>query len=176
MSTRPMQAHTRANAKTATNNRPQPTDRRRRRFHNLQGGRQKTRARQTGWTPPDCNDGVCHARSDRSGLHCVIERHNARATQKNVVRAILRHASAFDRQNAVGDTYGHQPMGDDEDGSTFDDLAHIVLDDPLAFIIQCARRLVEDEDAWIGDKRSCDCNSPTLAADSVLPRSPIIVS
>ena len=44
---------------------------------------------------------------------------------------------------------GRQPVRDDHDGPALHDPAHVVLHDPFAFIVQRARRLVEDQDARI---------------------------
>ena len=44
------------------------------------------------------------------------------------------------------------------------DLRHVLLDDPLAFVVERAGRLVEDQDARIGDQRAGDGDALALAA------------
>ena len=39
-----------------------------------------------------------------------------------------------------------------------------VLDDPLALVVECAGRLVENQDAWIGDQRAGDRDALPLTA------------
>ena len=41
---------------------------------------------------------------------------------------------------------------------------HVLLDDPLALVVERARRLVEDQDARIGDQRARDGDALALAA------------
>ena len=41
---------------------------------------------------------------------------------------------------------------------------HVLLDDALALIVQCAGRLVEDQNARIGDERARDSDALALAA------------
>ena len=67
-------------------------------------------------------------------------------------------------------------MGDDEDGAALGDLAHVVLDDALALVVERAGGLVEDEDARIGDERAGDGDALALAAREREPRSPTRVS
>src|SRR5258706_7854082 len=81
-----------------------------------------------------------------------------------VVTAILDDLAALDGDDAVGQTHRGEPVGDDQDGPAGTDPAHVLLDDPLALIVERARRLVEDQDARTGSKRSRDGNALTLAA------------
>ena len=57
-----------------------------------------------------------------------------------------------------------QAMRNDEHGAAMRDLRHILLDDPLALVVERTRRLVEDEDARIGDERAGDRNPLPLPA------------
>ena len=41
-------------------------------------------------------------------------------------------------------------MRDDEDGAALGDLAHVLLDDALALVVERARGLIEDQDARVG--------------------------
>ena len=60
------------------------------------------------------------------------------------MRAVLDHAAALDRDDAIGAADGRQPVGDDQHRAAGGDAAHIVLHDPLALIVERAGRLVED--------------------------------
>ena len=64
-------------------------------------------------------------------------------------------------------TNRRQPVGDDDDGSAAHDRAHVVLNDPLAVVVERRGRLVEDEDARIGGERAGDGDPLALAAGEV---------
>ena len=81
-----------------------------------------------------------------------------------VVGAVLDQAAAIDGDDAVGKPHRGQPMGNDENSPPFADLCHVLLDDPLALIIERAGRFVEDQDARIGDQRAGDRDALALAA------------
>ena len=66
-----------------------------------------------------------------------------------VVSTILNEAAAVEREDAVGKANGGQAVGDDENRASLSDLRHILLDDPLAFIVERARGLVEDQNPRI---------------------------
>src|SRR5919201_3392490 len=81
-----------------------------------------------------------------------------------VVAAVLDQPAAFDGHDAVGRPYGRQAMRDDKDRAPLGDPLHVLLDHPLAFVIEGARCLVEDQDAGIGDERARDGDALTLPA------------
>src|SRR5215469_5443215 len=81
-----------------------------------------------------------------------------------VVGAILHQPSAIDGDDAIGPAHGGEAMGNNEDRPPLGDLPHVVLDDPLALVIERAGCLVEDHDARIGDESTGDCNALTLTA------------
>src|SRR6185437_16986991 len=58
-------------------------------------------------------------------------------------------------------------MGHDQNSSTLADRAHIVLNDPLAFVVESRGRFVEDEDAWIGHERARNGNALALPPGEV---------
>src|SRR5262249_38704131 len=58
------------------------------------------------------------------------------------VGAVLDQAAFVDGQHAIGDAQRRQAVGDDDDGAAAHDLAHVLLDDALAFVVECAGRLV----------------------------------
>jgi hypothetical protein len=70
-----------------------------------------------------------------------------------LVHAVLDEALGVERDDPIGAAHGREPMRDDDDGAALGDLGHVTLDHPLALVIERARRLVEDEDAGIGDQR-----------------------
>ena len=77
---------------------------------------------------------------------------------------LARRSVRFDRDDAVARPHGREAVRDDDHGAVLHDLAHVVLDDPLALIIERARRLVEDQDARIGGKRARDGDALALPA------------
>src|SRR5258706_6185068 len=81
-----------------------------------------------------------------------------------VVTAILDDLAALDGDDAVGQTPRGEPVGDDQDRPAGTDLAHVLLDDSLALVVERAGGLVEDQDPWAGSKRSRDGNALTLTA------------
>src|SRR6266536_329709 len=80
-----------------------------------------------------------------------------------IMGPVLDDTAALDRDDAVGATYGREPVCDHKHGTPFDDAAHVVLDDPLALVIERARRLVEDQDARVRDQRPGDGDALALA-------------
>src|SRR6266852_6249182 len=73
-----------------------------------------------------------------------------------VMRTVLDHPAALDRDQPVGAAHRRETMGDDEDGAAARDLLHVLLNDALAFIVEGAGRLVEDQDARVVDERAGD--------------------
>ncbi len=80
------------------------------------------------------------------------------------MRAVLDQAASVDGDDPVGAADGGEAMGDDEHGAALRDALHVLLDDPLALIVERAGRLVEDEDARIGHQRAGDGEALALAA------------
>src|SRR5262249_30345799 len=80
-------------------------------------------------------------------------------------------AAASDGDDAVGAADGGEPVGDDQDGAALPDASHVVLDDPLAFIVERARGLIEDQDARVGDE--CAGNRDALALAAGQARAPL---
>jgi hypothetical protein len=67
------------------------------------------------------------------------------------------------RYNPVG-AHRREPVRDDEDGAAPRDLRHVVLDYSLALVIERAGRLVENEDARIGNERAPNRDPLLLSA------------
>src|SRR5262245_6657868 len=78
--------------------------------------------------------------------------------------AVLDQATSIDSNDAVGAPHRRHTVGNDEDSSSLGDLLHVLLNHPLALVIERTRRLVEDQDARIGDKRAGNRNPLLLAA------------
>src|SRR5258708_7600342 len=55
-------------------------------------------------------------------------------------------------------------MSDNEDGPAGGNSFHVLLDGPLAFVIERAGRLIEDENARIGNERAGDRDTLALPA------------
>src|SRR6476469_1066653 len=79
-----------------------------------------------------------------------------------IVRAVLDDPAALDRDDAVGHAHGREPVRDDQHRAAGGDLAHVLLDDPLALVVERARRLVEDQNARIGRERTRDRDTLAL--------------
>jgi len=81
-----------------------------------------------------------------------------------VVRAVLHQAAALDGDDAISPANWRKTVRDIEDGPVLSDLAHVLLNDALALVIERAGRLIEDQDAWIGDERPRDRDPLALPA------------
>src|SRR5262249_26446684 len=80
-----------------------------------------------------------------------------------VMCAVFDQPAAIKGDNAISAAHGRQPVGDNNDGASFGDIAHVVLNDPFAFVIKRAGRFIENEDSWIGNQRPGNGNSLALA-------------
>src|SRR5262249_37810001 len=81
-----------------------------------------------------------------------------------VMAAILHDTAALQRDDAMGHPHRGQSVGDDDNRASLRDPAHVLLHDTLALIVERARRLIEDEDAWIADQGAGDGNALALPA------------
>src|SRR5690349_22167230 len=79
------------------------------------------------------------------------------------MRPIFHQTSTIDRDDSVAPPHGRQTMGDDEDRPAVRNTLHVVLDNALAFIVEGAGRLVEDQDARVSYQRTSDRNALALA-------------
>jgi hypothetical protein len=80
-----------------------------------------------------------------------------------IVDNIFHDAASFDDDYAFSPADGGKPMRDNEHGTSLSDTAHVILDDPLALIVKRAGRLIEDQNAGIGDECARDSNRLALA-------------
>src|SRR3954470_9388370 len=74
--------------------------------------------------------------------------------QELVVRAALDDAAGVDDEDQVGVADRAQAMGDDDAGAPGEQRAERALDDALGARVDVGGRLVEDEDARIGEHRA----------------------
>src|ERR1700722_18197651 len=80
------------------------------------------------------------------------------------VGAVLDEPAGLDRDDAVGGPHRRQSVRYDENGPARCDLPHVLLYGPLALVVECAGRLVEDEYPRIGDERAGYRDALALAA------------
>ena len=69
-----------------------------------------------------------------------------------------------------------QAVRDDDHRAALADRRHVALEDRLALVVERAGRLVEDQDARIGEQRAGDGDALALAAAEAAPCSPTMVS
>lgn len=60
-------------------------------------------------------------------------------------------------------------MRNDQNGTALHDFGHVLLNDVLTLVVECAGRLVKDQDPWIGYQRACNRNALTLSAGQAAP-------
>lgn len=73
-----------------------------------------------------------------AALQSVEDRVAPSLANELIVRTILDQAPMVERQDAIGVANRGQSVGDDENRTSFGNLPHILLDDPLAFVIEGA--------------------------------------
>src|SRR6266702_2259266 len=66
----------------------------------------------------------------------------------------ISSAAGRNANSSLRRPHGREPMRDHQHGAAFRDVLHILLNDALALIVQRACRLVEDQDARVGDERA----------------------
>src|ERR1019366_6728789 len=81
-----------------------------------------------------------------------------------VMRTVLHQAAAIDGHDAVSPAHGRQTVRDNEDGPALGDQRHVLLDDPLAFIVERACGFVKDQDTGIHHQGASDRDALALAA------------
>src|SRR5215475_690982 len=94
-------------------------------------------------------------------LQTVQRRIATAGSDQVIMTAVLYETAAVDGDEAIAPPHGRQPMRDDEYGAAVGEPRHVLLDDPLALIVERACRLVKDQDARVGHERPC--NGQTLA-------------
>ena len=81
---------------------------------------------------------------DHTGLMCIQIEVIAILLHQIFVAALLHNLSVIDDEDALGVADSAQAMGDDKHRAVLADVAHVLVDDGLGFIIERARRLIED--------------------------------
>src|SRR5215468_7443657 len=80
------------------------------------------------------------------------------------MRAILDQASALERDDAIHRPHRREPVRDDQNRAPLGDLFHVLLNDALTLIVESARCLIENQNAWVGDERARNSDALSLAA------------
>src|SRR5499426_1864144 len=88
----------------------------------------------------------------------------AAGLDQGVMGAVLDQAAALERDDAIRRPHGRKPVRDDENRPPLRDLFHVLLNDTLALIVEGARRLVEDQNARVGNERAGNRDALALAA------------
>src|SRR6185437_4082823 len=99
-----------------------------------------------------------------TGLHTVKLGVRPAQPDQLVVSSILDQPAPIERDDAVRAPHCRQAVCDDEHRAAPRDVLHVVLNNTLALVIERAGRLIEDQDARIGDERAGDRNALALAA------------
>src|SRR5262245_59237546 len=99
-----------------------------------------------------------------SRLQAVQRCITAAGLDQHVMGAVLDQAAALERDDAIRRPHGRKPVRDDENGPPLGDLLHVLLNDALALIVEGARRLIEDQNARVGDERAGNRDTLALAA------------
>src|SRR5579872_1505883 len=100
---------------------------------------------------------------DISRLDAVERRVAATLADQLLVRPVFDQPTAIYGDDTVASPDRGQPMGDDKHRTPLRNALHIVLNDALALVIQCAGRFIEDQDARIGHERPSNGNTLALA-------------
>src|SRR6202035_3371046 len=75
-----------------------------------------------------------------------------------VVTALLDDGALIDDHDSVCAPHRAQAVRNQEDGAPCTHLAEVLLNDPLRLIVERARGLVKDQNAWIDDQGPRDGN------------------
>src|SRR5260370_33927589 len=78
--------------------------------------------------------------------------------------AVFDDAATFDGDETSGVAYRGQPVGDDKVCASGGDFFHVLLDAALAFVIERAGRVIEDQNARIRHQGAGDRNALALTA------------
>src|SRR5215831_21391455 len=88
----------------------------------------------------------------------------AASLDQRVMGAVFDQAATLERDDAIRRPHGRKSVRDDENRPPLGDLLHVLLNDALALIVKGARRLIEDENARIGDERAGNRDALALPA------------
>ena len=76
---------------------------------------------------------------------------------------LLDDEAVLEHDDQVGAAHGREPVGDHEGGTAVQQPTERTLDPPLGGDVDGARRLVQDQDARVGEQRACERDELTLA-------------
>ena len=99
----------------------------------------------------------------------VVRAASGQATERAVLGqqlglgAALRDAALLDHEDLVGAADGGEPVRDDHRGAAAEERVERLLDQDLARAVDVRRRLVEDQDARVGEQRPGDRDQLPLA-------------
>src|SRR5262244_3297201 len=88
----------------------------------------------------------------------------AAGLDQRVMGAVFDQTATLERDDAIRRPHSRKPVRDDENRPPLGDLLHVLLNDTLALIVEGTRRLIEDQNARIGDERAGNRDALTLAA------------
>ena len=80
------------------------------------------------------------------------------------VRTLLNDLTTIKHDDTVGMSYSRQSVRDDNYRTPLANRLHIVLNDTFRFVIECTRRLIENQNARISNQCTCDRYALTLSA------------
>ena len=89
------------------------------------------------------------------------------ALEQLVMPAEIVDPAAFEHQDHVGVHQHREAVRNDDERAAFGDAQQIGVDDRLAFGVERAGRLVEDQDARIADQRAGDRQALALTARQI---------
>jgi hypothetical protein len=78
--------------------------------------------------------------------------------------ALLDNPATIDHQEPIGAPYRAEPVGNDQRGSSHQQLSHGILDEPLALGVQIAGGLVQDEDRRVLENGTGDGDALPLTS------------
>ena len=84
--------------------------------------------------------------------------------QQLAMRPLLDDLALINNKDTIRQTHGGQAMGDDKHRTTLTNVRKIFLNNTLGLIVEGARRLIKDQDTRIGDQRTRNGDTLTLAA------------
>ena len=75
----------------------------------------------------------------------------AAGLDQHVMGAVFDQTAALERDDPIRRAYRGESVSDDQHRPPFGDFLHVVLNNALALVVEGARRLIEDQNARVGD-------------------------
>src|SRR5262249_29403148 len=121
------------------------------------------------WAAPAPACGTATSARSSEGPALLFPQHPVREAvgDEIVVRPAAHDLALVEHDDLVAITQRRKAMRDDDRGLAPDDLRHVVLHDHLAFRIERARRLVQQQDGGPSHQRASDREALALAARQV---------